>query len=151
MPAINIERSLTERVAEPILAWCNGQSLESRYSSSVPSVVGGAPARIAGAGVLRHQFNKEQRDDAVSMPRFPVIAVTADRIYVFDGPVARAGPLAVLERARCECLLGGRAMWRRLDIVDTGPPPQSYTVFFNLLLGGRGRLTEMLRTLDTQS
>jgi hypothetical protein len=151
MPAANIERSLAERVPGPVLAWCNGQSLESRYSTSVPAPVAGAAGRVGGAAVLRHQLTKAQRDDAVSMPRFPVIAVTEEQIYVFDGPVARGDAVAVLERSRSGFLVTGKGMWRRLDIVSQGPPSQSYTVLFNVLFGSRRRLDHLLRTLGAQT
>jgi hypothetical protein len=148
MPADNIERSLVERIPEPVLAWCNGQSMESRYSPSVRGPVGVPAAQVGATGVLRHQFSKARREDAVPMPRFPVIAATAERIYVFDGPLASAEPLAVLDRSACQILVSGKAMWHRLDVVYDGPPPRSYTTFFNLLVGSRRRLNALLAVLD---
>ncbi len=147
MPAANIERSLSEWAPEPIVAWCNGQSLESRYFSSVPAPVGGAAGGIGAGAVLRHQFTKARRDDAVSMPRFPVIAAAAERIYVFDGPVARLPAIALVERQKCGVLVSGNGMWRRLDILVEDEPPRSYTAVFNVLLGSHRRLAALLRAL----
>jgi hypothetical protein len=90
MPASRIDEAVRRFSPEPVLCWCNGQSLESRYSSSVTSAE--APGgRAAGAGVLRYQLGRARLEDAAPMPRFPVITVSATRIYLFSGPVPGPG------------------------------------------------------------
>lgn len=39
-------------------------------------------------------------------------------------------------------------MWHRLDLVVDGTPPRSYTTFFNVLVGSRRRLKELMQVLD---
>jgi hypothetical protein len=148
MPAARIEAALRERVSEPLICWCNGQSLESRYSTSAPPRAGGAVPN-AGAGViLRHQLGKATRPDAVPMPRFPVIALTADVIYVFDGPVPEEEPLAKLDRARVGVVYGGSRMWRRIDLIVHDEPSRSYTMMVSGLAGSRKRLARLVAELE---
>ncbi|HLZ72742.1 MAG TPA: hypothetical protein VKV26_22795 [Dehalococcoidia bacterium] len=147
MPASRIERALAARVPEPIVAWHNGQSLESRYGRAAPA---GGVTRVAAGAILRHQFNKARRPDAVTMPRFPVVAVSAGRVYWFAGPVPAGEPVAVLERAECGVIVSGNWWWRRLDLVAAGEPARSYTVLFNGLFGSRKRLANLLRALAGQ-
>ena len=94
------------------------------------------------------------------MPRFPVVATTDERIYIFAlvGPEVPAAleavAVAVLERARCRSSLIGKGMWRRLEIVSEGPSARSYTVVFNVLFMGRGRrrrIHQLLRALGAET
>jgi hypothetical protein len=148
MPVATVERNVVERVPEPVLAWWHGQSLESRYS---PSVYSGGAGRAGGAAILNHESKKARRDDAVSMPRFPVIAATSERIYIFSGPVPNADAVAVLEKASCRSSVSGKGMWRRLDIVSEGAASRSYTVFFNVLFGSRRRTNQLWGALDVET
>ena len=146
MPVGVMERALAERVPEPIVAWWHGQSLESRYSVTAH---GGGAGQAGGAAILRRQYKKARRDDAVSMPRWTVVAVTAERIYFFSQPI-EAEAVAVLERASARSSVSGRGMWRRLIIVSEGAPPRSYTVFF-AALGTRRRLNQLWRALGVET
>ena len=76
MPASRIDEAVRRFSPEPLSCWCNGQSLESRYSPSV-TPAGASGGRAAGAAVLRHQLGRARLQDAAPMPRFPVIAVSA--------------------------------------------------------------------------
>src|SRR5712692_11578553 len=116
MPASRIADAVQRFSPEPVLCWCNGQSLESRYSSSTTGA-GGLAGRAVGGAVLRHQLGKARLEGAVQMPRFPVVAVTASRIYLFGGPVPDKEAFAVLPRDQVQVVHGGNAMWRRLDIL----------------------------------
>jgi hypothetical protein len=84
------------------------------------------------------------------MPRFPVVATTAERIYIFALPL-QADAVAVLARARCRSSVSGKGIWRRLDIVSEGPPARSYTVVFNVLFGSRRRIHGLLRALGAET
>jgi hypothetical protein len=147
MPIAVMDRALAERVTEPILAWWHGQSLESRYSVTAH---GGGAAQAGGAAILQRQYTKARRDDAVSMPRWSVIAVTAERIYIFSQPI-QADAVAVLDRASSRSSVSGRGMWRRLDIVSEGAPARSYTVMFNVLFGSRRRINQLWRALGAET
>jgi hypothetical protein len=148
MPLATRERAVLERVPEPVLAWWWGQSLESRYS---PSVYSGGAGYAGAAAIGRRQQKKARREDAVSMPRWPVIAATAERIYIFSGPTPEADAIAVLSRASCRSSVSGKGMWRRLDIVSEGAPPRSYTVMFNVLFGSRRRISQLSRALGVET
>jgi len=54
MPADRIDQAVRRLSPEPVVCWCNGQSLESRYSSSTTSA-GAFGGRAAGVAVLHHQ------------------------------------------------------------------------------------------------
>jgi hypothetical protein len=84
------------------------------------------------------------------MPRFPVIAVSATRIYLFSGPAPSQEAFAVLPREEVRVIHGGNAMWRRLDIltVDDGVP-RSYTMMVSGLGGGRKRLERLIGELQS--
>ncbi len=116
MPADRIDEAVRRFSPEPVLCWCDGQSLESRYSSSATSArsPGG---RTAGAAVLSHQLGKARLEGAVPMPRFPVAAVTASRICLFGGPVPGRAAFAVLQRDQVQAVHGGSSLWRRLDLL----------------------------------
>ena len=146
MPADRIDAAVRRLSPEPLVCWCNGQSLESRYSQSATSA--GAPGGAVGAGVLRHQLGRARRVDAVPMPRFPVVAVSARRIYLFSGPVPDTQAFAVLPRDQVQVASSGNAMWRRLDILaaDEGRP-RSYTMMVSGLGGGRKRLQRLIDEL----
>jgi hypothetical protein len=82
------------------------------------------------------------------MPRFPVVAVGASQIFVFDGPVATQGPVAALPRDQVQVEHGGSAMWRRLDlIVSSDGEPRCYTMMVSALGGGRKRLQALVSEL----
>ncbi len=66
---------------------------------------------------LRGKLKNARLHTAVLMPRYPVVAVSAERICLFDGPVARTGPFATLQRDQVEVRHGGGPMWRRLDLI----------------------------------
>lgn len=151
MPATRIEAALKEFAPEPVICWCNGQSMESRYSSSAG--LGGAEAagKLIGAGVLRHQLGKARLPGAVRMPRFPVVAVGASRIFLFDGPIATQPAFATLRRGEVRIVYGGSALWRRLDLIaDDGNSPRTYTIMVSGL-GGRGRLERLVAELQRKS
>ena len=149
MPASRIDEAVRRLSPEPLLCWCNGQSLESRYSSSV-SPAGSAGGQAAGAAVLRYQLRRARREDAAPMPRFPVIAVSATRIYLFSGPLPSQEAFAVLPRDQVRVIHGGNPMWRRLDILtaDDGVP-RSYTMMVSGLSGGRKRLQRLIGELES--
>ena len=151
MPADRIDEAVRRFSPEPLLCWCNGQSLESRYSSSVTSA-GSFGGRTAGAAVLHRQLGKARLEGAVPMPRFPVVAVSASRIYLFGGPVPDKEALAVLVREEVQAVHGGNAMWQRLDLLDTrSGVPRSYTMMVSSLGGGRKRLERLIEELQQGS
>ena len=82
------------------------------------------------------------------MPRFPVVAVTTDRIYLFDGPVPDEEAFACLERDHVGVLHGGSAMWQRIDLVVVDEDPRSYTMMVNALFGGRKRFAQLVAALE---
>ena len=150
MPADRIDQALRRLSPEPLVCWCNGQSLESRYSPST-APAGEPGGQAAGAAVLRHQLGKARREDAVPMPRFPVVAASASRIYLFSGPVPDTEAFAVLPRNQVQVVHGGNAMWRRLDILATHDgAPRSYTMMVSGLGGGRKRLQQLIDELKSR-
>ena len=85
------------------------------------------------------------------MPRFPVVAVSASRIYLFSGPVPDKEAFAVLLRDRAQVVHGGSAMWRRLDILATQDGvSRSYTMMVSGLAGGRKRLQQLIGELQSR-
>jgi hypothetical protein len=148
MPASKIESALTEFSPEPVLCWCNGQSLESRYSSSAGPGGGAAAGKLIGRGILRHQLAKAKPAPAEPMPRFPLIAVSASRIFLFDGPIAKAGPFATLQRDQVQVIHSG-SPWHRLDLIaSSGGEPRSYPVMVFGLGGGPRRLRQLIEELS---
>ncbi len=147
MPARKIAISLAEFAPEPILRWCNGLSQEARYSSSAAG--GGAAAgKAIGNAILHRQLTNARLGTAVRMPRHPVVALGATRIFIFDGPIATACPMAALSRDQVQVVRSGGPMWRRLDlIVDADGGRRSYTVMFFALFGN-GRLRGLLTGLS---
>ena len=149
MPASRIDEAVRRFSPEPLLCWCNGQSLESRYSSSTTSA-GASGGRAVGAAVLRRQLGKTRLEDAVPMPRFPVVAVSVGRIYLFGGPVPDKEAFAVLPRDQVQVVHGGNAVWRRLDILaEHDGVPRSYTMMVSGLGGGRKRLERLIDELQS--
>ena len=147
MPAKHIEASVAAFSPEPVLCWCNGLSQEARYSPSTGAGGGEAIGKAIGGAVLRGKLKNARLHTAVLMPRYPVVAVSAERIYLFDGPVARTGPFATLQRDHVEIRHGGGPMWRRLDlIVPATDGDRSYTIMFFALFGNR-RLRAMMTEL----
>jgi hypothetical protein len=151
MPVSRIEAALKEFAPEPVLCWCNGQSLESRYSSSVG---GGADviAKLAGVGILRFELGKARLPGAVRMPRFPLVAVGASHIFLFAGPLATAPPFATFRRGEVRVVFGGSPMWRRLDLVADGntaeTPQRSYTIMASGLSGAGRRMDRLVAELE---
>src|SRR5215472_2739266 len=150
MPSSRIDAALRELAPEPVVCWCNGQSLESRYSSAGS---GGAEAigKLIGAGVLRHQLGRARLPGAVPMPRFPLVAVGASRIFIFDGPLPKQAPLATISRDQVRAVYGGSAMWRRLDLItDADGVPRCYTIMASGLSGAGKRLERLVAELEQQ-
>src|SRR5215471_2322051 len=144
MPASRIDAALQEFSPEPVLFWCNGQSLESRYSSSTGFGGAAAAGKLVGVGVLRHQLGKARLPGAVRMPRFPLVAVGASRIFLFDGPIATTAPFATIRRDEVRVVYGGSAMWRRLDLITDGEAGQrSYTIMASGLSGAGKRMERL--------
>ena len=149
MPADRIDEAVQRFSPDPVLCWCSGQSLESRYSSSTTSA-GALGGRAVGAAVLRHQLGRARLEDAVPTPRFPVVAVSASQIYLFSGPAPGKEAFAVLPRDQVQVVHGGNAMWRRLDILHThNGVPRSYTMMVSGLGGGRKRLERLIDELQS--
>jgi hypothetical protein len=150
MSVAKIESAVREFSPEPVVCWCNGQSLESRYSSSA---AGGGAAGAAGAGIgraiLRRRLEKARPANAEPMPRFPVVAVSAGQIFLFDGPVAKKGPFATLQRDQVQVAHSG-SPWHRLDLLaSTGEGARTYTVMvFGGPGGGLKRLKEVVEELS---
>jgi hypothetical protein len=138
MPVKNIEASLNAFSPELVLCWCNGLSQEARYSSSTGAGGGEAIGKSIGDAVLRRKLKNARPRTAVRMPRYPVVAVSAERIFLFEGPVPRAGPFATLQRDQVDVSHSGGPMWRRLDLVVPGADgDRSYTIMFFALFGNR--------------
>jgi hypothetical protein len=150
MSAKYIAAAIAEFAPEPILRWGNGLSQEARYTSSVGG--GGAAAgKAIGNAILRRKLTNARLATAVRMPRYPVVAVGATSIYIFDGPIAKAGPMATLSRDQVEVIQHRGPMWCRLDL--TAPAnggSRSYTVMFFALFGNR-RLRALLTELKDQA
>ena len=135
-------------VPEPVVCWCLGQSLESRYSSSTTGAGGAAAGKLIGAGVLHHKMGKQRLTGGVRMPRFPLIAVTAHSVYLFEYPTPATGPFAILTRDKVQAIYGGNLMWKRLDLVASdGDTMRSYTVMASTLFGAGRRLARVVAVL----
>jgi hypothetical protein len=150
MPSSRIDASVREFSPESILCWCNGQSLESRYSSSVGG--GGVPAvaigKLIGNLILRKKLDKARLVEAVRMPRFPVIAAGATQIFIFSGPIVKRGPLATLQRDQAEIVHRGGPMWKRIDIiVPANGTSRSYTMMRFAAFGGAKQLRMLANEL----
>jgi hypothetical protein len=147
MPARNIEESVVKFAPEPVLSWCSGLSQEARYSSSVGGG-GSAPAgKAIGKAVLRRNLNRARLGTAVRMPRYPLLAASASKLFLFEGPIVKAGPFAILRRDQVEVAESGGPMWRRLDLIVRGEDgDRSYTIMFFSLFGNK-RLRSMLAEL----
>lgn len=152
MPSSRIDASVREFSPEPILCWCNGQSLESRYSSSVGGGGGAAVAagKLIGNAALRRKLGKARLVEAVRMPRFPVIAAGATQIFIFEGPIVKRGPLATLARDQVEIMAGGGPMWRRLDIIaPVNGASRAYTIMRFGPFGGTKQLRALVSELTS--
>ena len=142
MPASRIDETLRSLIPEPVICWSNGQSLESRYSSS--GGAGGIGGMI-GKAILRRQLGKARLPGAVRMPRTSLVAVGAEQIYLFDLAKLKAGPFATLRRDQVQMASSGRA-WKRLDLIaGPGQPPRAFTI---MVLIGRKRLRSVIAELD---
>jgi hypothetical protein len=138
--------ALEAALAEPV-HWAWGQNTESRYSQT------GRPNLLTGL-VLRQAARRRSRPDAVRLPRFPVLAVGAGRLYVFEMAAleraAKSGtavsPIASLSRPEAELDVQRGLMWKRVTIISRAEG-RSYTIYLNSVFGGRKRVAETLRAL----
>jgi hypothetical protein len=147
MPARNIEESVVKFAPEPVLSWCSGLSQEARYSSSVGSGSSAAAGKAIGNAMLRRNLNRARLGTAVRMPRYPLLAASASKLFLFEGPIVKAGPFAILPRDQVEVAKSGGPMWRRLDLIVRGDDSdRSYTIMFFSLFGNK-RLRSMLAEL----
>jgi hypothetical protein len=95
------------------------------------------------------------RDDAVQLPRFPVLAVGADRLYVFEMAVLEratksgevVAPIASVARADAVVDIQRGLMWKRVTIISAREG-RSYTIYLNGAFGGRRRVRGTLAALD---
>jgi hypothetical protein len=150
VPAARVNEAVQACVPEPVLCWCLGQSLESRYSSSTGTVGGAAAGKLIGGGVLHHNLGKERLGDAFRMPRFPVVAVSAERIYLFEWPIPATGAFATMRRDEVQVIYGGNAMWKRLDLITSdGDASRSYTMMASTLFGAGRRLKHVVDVLGS--
>jgi hypothetical protein len=147
MPARNIEESVVRFAPEPVLNWCSGLSQEARYSSSVGGGGGAAVGKAIGNAVLRRNLKRARLGTAVRMPRYPLLAASASKLFLFAGPIVKAAPFATLRRDQVEVAKSRGPMWSRLDLIvrdeDGG---RSYTIMFFSLFGNK-RLGSMLAEL----
>jgi hypothetical protein len=150
MSAQKIEAAVRQFSPEPVQFWCKGQSLESRYSARAS---GGGLAGAAGAGIgqaiMRRRMAKVRAANAELMPRSPVVALSASRIFLFAGQVPKEGPFAALQRDQVRVVHTGH-LWHRLDLVaTTSNGPRVYTVM--VFSPGRGpkRLRQILAELSS--
>jgi hypothetical protein len=89
------------------------------------------------------------------MPRFPLVAISASKIFLFDGPLATRPPFAILPRDAVRVIYGGNAMWRRLDLITDGDAggggeaagQRCYTIMVSVL-GSRKRLEQLVAELE---
>jgi len=139
MSARHVDEAVRRFSPEPVICWCNGISEEARHSSSVGGGGGGeAIGKAVGNAVLGAKLRRGRLSGAVPMPRYPVVAVSADHVFIFDGPLAKAGPIVSLRRDQVDVASGGGPVWRRLDLVQpTANGDRSYTVMFFSLFGNR--------------
>jgi hypothetical protein len=129
----SLESTIYQFSPEPVLCWCNGQSLESRYSQVRGAGAGAGAAGAIGAGIARtisqRQLGKARLPDAELLPAHPVVAVSASHVMLFDARAATAGPFATFRRDQVRVACRGNPMWRRLDLTVTGDGgTRSYTV-----------------------
>lgn len=123
-----------EIVGEPVLAFANGQSLESRYGKSVQA--GGALA----SGLLSLRVKGVRRSDAVQLPRFVWIAVGEKAVHLFAHRQAANGVepyvLGSVERSSLETEIKQGLFWTRLTLIDRDEG-RSYMAFQSRLTAGR--------------
>ena len=142
-----IEQALLASLPEPV-SWAWGQNTESRYSQTL------RPNFLTGL-VLRRMARGKLRDDAVQLPRFPVLAVGANRLYVFEmAALERAtksgevvAPIASVARADAVFDVQRGLMWKRVTIISAREG-RSYTIYLNGVFGGRKRVAGTLAALE---
>jgi hypothetical protein len=119
--ATKTEAALKLVSPEPILYWCYGQSLESRYSRS-SAVSGGGAAGMVGASIgqaiMNRRLAKVRPANAVLLPRIMTVALSAGQVFIFAGRAPADGPVATLQRDQVEAAHSGH-VWHRLDLVST--------------------------------
>ena len=97
--------------------------------------------------MLRRNLKRARLATAVRMPRYPLLAASASKLFLFEGPIVKAAPFAILRRDQVEVASGGGPMWRRLDLIVRGQDgDRSYTIMFFSLFGNK-RLRSMLAEL----
>lgn len=137
MARITKER-VEEIVGEPVVAFADAQSLESRYGKSVPS---GGPA---ATGVLKLRAKQLRRDDAVDLPRFVTIAAGQRAVHVFGYRKTETFMIGSIDRAVLKVEVQQGLFWTRLTLVDTAAG-RSYMAFLGRIIPGRKALLSALR------
>lgn len=132
-----------EIVGEPVIAFADAQSIESRYSKSVSA--GGGLA----SGVLKLRAKSLRRSDAVQLPRFVTIAVGNRAVHVFAHRKVADGvePYVIgsIDRGSLEVEVTQGLFWTRLTLIDRDAG-RSYTAFQGRIMPGRKHLLAALRT-----
>jgi hypothetical protein len=127
-----------EIVGEPVVAFADAQSLESRYGKSVRS--GGAVA----TGVLKLRARSLRRDDAVGLPRFVTIAVGSTAVHVFGYRKTEAYMIGSIDRGSLRVEAQQGLFWTRLTLIDTAAG-RSYMSFLGRIIPGRKAVLAALR------
>jgi hypothetical protein len=131
-----------EIVGEPVVAFADAQSLESRYGKSVPT--GGALA----SGVLNLRAKSVRRSDAVQLPRFLTIAVGERAVHLFAHRKSAEGvqpyTIGSIDRGALTTEIGQGVFWTRLTLVDRAAG-RSYMAFQARITPRRKALLAALR------
>jgi hypothetical protein len=136
MARITKER-VEEIVGEPVVAFADAQSLESRYGKSVRA--GG----VASSAVLGTRVRRLRRPDAVDLPRFVTIAAGKTAVHVFGYRKTEAYAIGSIERSSLELHVQRRLFWTRLTLVDKANG-RSYMAFLGRIIRGRKALLAAL-------
>jgi hypothetical protein len=135
MSVAKTEAALQSASPEPILCWCYGQSLESRYSNrggAAGAAAGGGVAGLVGASIARSIMNRRlarvRADNAVLLPPTMVVALSASGVFLLSRRALDDGPVAALNRHQVHAAHSGH-VWHRLDLtVTNGGGPRVYTI-----------------------
>jgi len=129
-------------VGEPVVAFADAQSIESRYSKS--TAAGGGLA----SGVLKLRAKSLRRSDAVQLPRFVTIAVGNRAVHLFAHRKAADGvePYVIgsIARGSLQVEIKQGFFWTRLTLIDR-EAGRSYMVFQGRIIPGRKALLAALR------
>ncbi len=136
MARITKER-VEEIVGEPVVAFADAQSLESRYGKSVAA--GGA----ASSAVLGARVKRLRRHDAVDLPRFVTIAAGKTAVHVFGYRKTDTYTIGSIDRESLEVEVQQRLFWTRLTLVDRANG-RSYMAFLGRIIPGRKALLAAL-------